>query len=220
MRVIDIISRVRVSAGDISALQFDNAALITWINDGVRECALENFLLQKRATTTLTVGTAEYALPTDIMKLYTIVVDKTRLDIYTLQQYQTQNFDAAESGRPMMAYVWAGKYTLWPTPDQAYSVEVDYIKDPDDIPVVTDTSSDAIIPAIPTTYHGRLVDYCLAQVALQDDNQEMYAVKLEEFKTGVKRLADQTEQEEALYPTISISPRDMGDGSFDWLEYY
>jgi hypothetical protein len=217
MNLTTIIARVRNIVGDLNANQFSDPTLIGWINDGVRECAVENNLLQKRATSNLVSGTNEYALPADILKLYSIRVNGAKIDIYTLQDWQKQNYSETETGLPVMAYLWAGKYTLWPTPDSAYQVEVDYIYDPVDL--ATDGSQNAQAPPVPGSYHSRLVDYAIAQVALQDDNAELYAVKLEEFKTGIKKLEDQNESEEDLYPSISISPRDMGDGAMDWIEW-
>lgn len=216
MKLIDIKTRVRQIVGDVGANQFSDATLVGWINDGIRECAVVNQLLQKRATSTLTVGTTDYTLPTDILKLYTIVVSGSRIDVLSLAQWQKQNYDPSETGLPVMAYVWAGKYTVWPKPDQAYTVEIDYIYDPTDLVDVTDDNN---LPPIPVTYHNRIVDYCIAQVALQDDNEALYSLKMEEFRTGVKSLEAETIQQEDFYPSVSLSPRDMGDGAMDWVEW-
>jgi hypothetical protein len=214
MLISDIMTRVRAAVGDVNANQFDDATLVAWLNDGIRECAQENMLLQKSATSALVVGTTAYTLPADILKLYSIKVDNALLTILTFSDWQKQNFDSTETGLPVIAYVWAGKYTVWPSPDRAYSVEVNYIYDPVDI-----TNVFNVAPALPSVYHSRLVDYCIAQVALQDDNEQLYSLKMQEFSTGIKKLSDQSETEEAAYPSTMVSPRDMGDGVYDGIEW-
>lgn len=216
MLLQDIISRVRVAVGDLYANQFTESTILSWINDGIRECAQENMLLQKTAASTLVAGTVAYTLPTDILKLYALRIDGAKVDIITLQEYEKQNYDPSETGLPVLAYVWAGKYNVWPSPDRDYSVSVDYLYTPVDLVEPDDLGNP---PPIPSTYHSRLVDYCIAQAALQDDNKELYALKMEEFSTGIMKLSDQTQQEEDLYPSTSVSARDLGDGAYDWIEW-
>ena len=213
MKVQDIITRVRNIAGDTNTLQFTDAQVLDWINDGVRECAIQNNLLQKRATSTVTSGTAAYALPVDILKLHSVRYDGAKLSVKTLQEFEdlVSGTDTS-NGTPQYCYVWAGFINLYPAPDNSTSVMVvDYSYDPATL-LIADVATDT--PALPVGYHARLVDYCLAQVAQQDDDLNRYQMKMQEFTTGVQNLKDLPEWENDLYPSISISPRDMGE------EYY
>jgi hypothetical protein len=69
---------------------------------------------------------------------------------------------------------------------------------------------------LPVGYHVRLVDYCLAQVAQQDDDMNRYQLKMEEFRSGVHNLKDQSEWENDYYPMIGISARDSGQEYLEW----
>lgn len=217
MLVADIVRRVRESAGDIAVLQFTNSTLTDWINDAIRECVIENSLLQARATTSTVVSQAEYNLPTDIFKLHSVTVDGYKLEVLTLEQWQERNASGSgtviPTGAAFNCYIYAGVLTLFPTPDTVKTLVINYTKQPAAITrsagppeVWTPTS-----PVIPEEYHNRIVSYCLAQVAMQDDDYDKYQALMMEFKTGVIDLKRAKDQEEDLYPFISVSSRDMGD---------
>lgn len=210
MLVSDIISRVRNIAGDINVLQFTDATVIQWINDGMRQCAIDNGLLQKRGTQNTVVDQTDYNLPADILRLHSVKYDGNKLPIRTLEEYdKIGSFDDTGSGTPVGCYVWAAKLTLFPKPDAIKVLIIDYIYSPVEVTVAGDT------PGIPASYHSRLVDYCLAQVAQQDGDLNLYQLKMQEFSTGVSALKDLPEYEDDLYPSMSISVRDMGH---DWEE--
>ena len=182
MIVSDVITRVRNVSGDLNSLQFTDATVFNWINDGIRECAVQNNLLQKRATSSTIVGTPDYNLPTDILKLHSVKFDEQRLQVLTLQEFEEQYGSSTmvtTNGTPVVCYVWADKLTLYPKPSAVKSLVIDYIYDPALI-----TAGANALP-LPVGYHSRLVDYCLAQVAQQDDDLNRYSVKMQEFKTGV-----------------------------------
>lgn len=202
MLVSAIISRVRSIAGDVEAIQFSDATLYQWINDGMREAASDNNLLQITATIATIPGTVEYSLPTDILKLHSIQYDDTEVPLVTLDEAQNRGYINSDPGFPVAAWVWAGKIRLFPVPNTSKSLKVSYTRSPVEITVGTDT------PELPLMYHMRLVDYCLAQVAQQDDDLNRYQLKMDEFRSGVHNLKDQPEWENDLYPMISVSEGD------------
>lgn len=212
MLVSDIITRVRNIAGDVDVLQFTDADIMRWINDGMRECAMDNDLLQKTATTTVTSGTSEYALPTDILRLHSVKYDNQKLPVLTLEEFDEQfTTDGSDTGVPINCLIWAGFVRLWPTPTNSVDeLKIDYIRTPVDVTLAADT------PDLPVGYHPRLVDYCLAQVAQQDDDLGRYQLKMDEFRSGVQKLKDQGESNADLYPNISVDVRDTGEGYWDY----
>jgi len=217
----EIIRRVRQTAGDVLVLQFTDDMLVDWINDGVREVALENNLLQKTATSSTVIGVSQVTLPTDIMKLYSVQVDNEKIRILSYQEFEELSAGAPsgqpQTGSPSQCYVWAGVLNLAPPPDSVKPLKINYIYDPVDVA----TSNLAASPPIPSSYHLRLVTYCLAQVAMQDDDIEKANMYLAQFRSGVIDLRSQSETEEDLYPFISVSSRDMGEwpGSLEWGTY-
>lgn len=224
MNIEQIVRRVRNSAGDTAALQFTNETLNDWINSGTRECAVENSLYQKSATANLVVGQAEYTLPTDIYKLHSVTVNNAKIEIKTLQEFEQFSDQDPETstntGTPVVGYIWANKLTVYPAPDVVKAFRINYTADPADIDYDggSPTWEDSV-PAIPASYHERLVIYCLAQVAMQDDDIPKYQALMAEFTSGVINTKHQGETQEDLYPFISVSTRDGGLNYTDYDEY-
>lgn len=215
MKVEDVVKRVRSSAGDLTALQFDNSTLLDWINDGVRECVIENNLLQARARSRTSVGRDNYNLPDNIFKIHSVTVDGMKLEVLTLEQWEERN--ASESGQkggnnePFQCYIFAGVLTLWPPPATEKELVINYTKMPPSIKY--NESPEGFVPCdlpIPEAFHNRIVTYCLAQVAFQDDDFVRYQSLMLEFTTGMRDLKN-IDQTEDLYPFISVSSRDMGE---------
>lgn len=217
MKVEDVISRVRNISGDITAMQFTDSDVVNWINDGIRECALQNNLLQKRGTQAAVIAQSDYDLPTDVLKMHSVKVNNQKVRMLTLQEFDTSyagiGADTTSStGLPEVGYIWAGKLTLFPAPDAEYPIIIDYLYAPalhtTEVNSVEGLQSEI---SLPVGYHTRIVDYCLAQVAQQDDDITRYQLKMQEFQTGVSALKDQPEWTYDAYPSIGVSPRDMGD---------
>lgn len=212
MLASEVISRVREITGDVSALQFTDAQAMNWINDGMGECAVINNLLQKSGTQNTVPSQAQYDLPTDVLKLHSVYFDNSKLRMLTLEEFETQyqNVGTNNTQNPStsnVAYVWANKLTLYPAPVGIKSLQINYIRTP--AAAVLNDPLD-----LPISYHRRIVDYCLAQVAQQDDDFNRYSVKMQEFKSGVQDLKDQPETQNDIYPSFAISERDAGDGTY------
>lgn len=217
MKTSDIIKRVRSIASDSDSIQFTDDDIVDWINDGIRECAKDNQLLQKTASSNLVIGTTSYNLPTDILKLHSIKVDGQKIRVLNLAEFEAYGGSSEDSGTPVVAYVWAAKVNFYPKPTQALPYVVEYTYDPalvtNDAHLVTGKD---VAPPLPVGYHIRLLDYCLAQVAQQDDDMPRYQLKMEEFRTGVHSLKDDEQTQEDYYPMMGISARDSGQ---EWLEW-
>lgn len=221
--LLEVITRVRNTSGDTTAVQFTNSQVCDWVNDGIRECATINNLLQKRGTQNTVVNQASYPLPTDILKMHSVKYDNEKLPVLTLEEFDERYAGVGANvtqnpGTPSVSYVWAGVLTLYPTPSAIKVLVIDYLYTP---PLLTSPASDATEIPLPISYHSRIVDYCLAQVAQQDDDMTRYQIKMQEFKTGVQDLKDQPETTYDLYPSFSIDARDMGNGFDDaWGDNY
>lgn len=219
MKNSEVIRRVRQIAGDLAVLQFTDAILADWINDGVRECVIENNLLQKTASSNTVIGTSTYTLPVDILKLYSVQVNNEKLRVLNYSEFEQMGAGAPAgnqtNGAPNIAYVWAGVLNLFPPPDTVVSLKINYISEPVDWDGTNPTNT---TPPIPSSYHLRVVTYCLAQVALQDEDVNKYNQFMTMFQSGVINLSNQINQEEDIYPSMAVSARDMGEwpGTLEW----
>lgn len=218
MLVSDVVNRVRTLAGDTSALQFKDNDIVSWVNDGVRECAVTNNLLQKSGLQNTVIGQVGYVIPEDMLKLHSVKCNGVKLREITQSQfddsYATSMSTPTSPGRVEVCYVWAGKLNLYPAPDSVVSLRIDYLYEP--VAITSDGAGLGTTVPLPVGYHSRIVDYCLAQVFLQDGDSNGYSVKMQEFRTGVSELKDQPESTYDEYPSMSTSSRDMGAGYLDY----
>lgn len=206
MLVGDVVRRVRESAGDTAVLQFGNSTIIDWINDAQRRCVEENSLLQVRATAVMVVDQSSYTLPEDMFKVHSVLVDTTSLELLSLAEFQARNYDLTLKDTPTVGCIYAGKLDLYPKPNKAGSIYVNYTKTPKEIRYINDGTNEGFSPNnfdIPVAFHSRIVTYCLAQVALQDDDYQKYQALMQEFLTGVVDLSHLKDQTEAAYPSIT-----------------
>lgn len=105
------------------------------------------------ATTTSVIGQSEYTFPTDAIEIKQITYDNQKLEAMSQRQYFALNLSGTTSpiGRPTHYIVWGSTYTLFPTPDTAYTIKLWTISNPG---TITSTST---IP-VPSEFHGRLVN--------------------------------------------------------------
>ncbi len=215
MKVGQILTQIRNLVGDPNKVMFSDDTLGAWIDNGIRECIVQNNLCQKSATSNLVAGTTDYSLPTDIFKLHSIMVDGDKIPVYTLEEWQQRNqgpVGSDYSGRVVECYVWASKLVLSPAPDNTYQLRVNYIYEP---PAIVPANINDELP-VPAAYHERLVVYVLAQTALQDEDLYKYNNLMQQFRSGVIDLKTQQTTEEDLYPFGSVSARDMGEEFYPW----
>ena len=211
MKVQEVINRVRTTSGDQTALQYSNEQLIDWINDGIRECAVDNNLLQKSGVQQTILNQDVYTIPADVLKIHSIRWDGSKLTALNMEEFDEQygNPGTQDVGVPIVWYIWGTELRIYPKPQAAKELRIDYLYTP--LPHVIGVLDVEL--SLPVGYHSRIVDYCLAQVAQQDDNMTIYNMKMTEFRTGVQQLKDQPESTYDVYSSISVDSRDMGDGS-------
>lgn len=130
MKTSEIVTRVRGAAGDFNVQQFTDKTLIDWINDGTRECALQNLLLQKTASSNTVAGTNSIVPPGDILKLHSLTVNNKLLKNKSLEEFNLAYPDPSQTGCPEVFYTWASKIVLYPTPDAAYALAINYVREP------------------------------------------------------------------------------------------
>lgn len=213
MNVSEIATRVKRQFGDESGAQIQDADIIRWVNDGQREIAWNNDILQKRATAATVANQADYSLPTDILRLRSVKYQGMPLKGVHLQEadellgnYETPS--QVPTGVPTTFWVFAQTLHLYPTPSVGGATDLIlyYTRNPSDVTVTGDS------PDIPTQYHNRIVEYCIAQAYELDDNLNAAQVKLNQFQGGLERSkgeADFVPQD--VYPSITSVDGDYGD---------
>lgn len=204
MKLNDIIKRVQRQFGDDVEAQITEEDIVRWVNDACLEIASNNVTNQGYflGTTPVTSGVREYELPADMLTLRSIRLDNRKLIASSYEQVSEldDSMDTAV-GRPTHYWVYDGKVNLYPTPNEDYnSLTIMYVKTPD----ILSASMKNVEPDIPTQYHPRIVEYCIAQAAELDDNLAHYQQKMGQFQSNLMALKQNDQPDgEGYYGSIT-----------------
>lgn len=139
-----------------------------WINLGQSDFILRELWPFREATGTLTTitGTQEYDLSTNFSALdegniISVAIQgssASKLIYWPYNQLRQDfpDFDAEAQGTPTRYYIKAGQIGLWPAPNSAYTISIDYYKIP------TELSADSDETIIPVNYRESLMHYALS----------------------------------------------------------
>lgn len=98
----DVLARARVYLRDQSTSpnrqQFPDATLLQFLSDGQREANAQNWLIQSSYTFTLTLGTTEYATPSDFMATLRVWYQPPGSAYLKIDQTSMDQLDAQSSG--------------------------------------------------------------------------------------------------------------------------
>lgn len=217
MNVQDIVTRVRRTFGDEAAVQVQDADIIRWINDGQSEIIKRNDgALQQTAFINLVVNQQEYTLPTDLLLLRSLRYKFTSMTSYSALKYRSiQQFDesidgwdgsAFDTGSPEFFTQYNGKVILFPIPSEnaTNGLKLLYNQKPTDVTSLADT------PSLPLVYHNTLVQYCMYQASLLDEDHEVAVMHQTNFQDSVRDLINrETSDPTATYQTITVLDYDL-----------
>lgn len=213
MLVSEIATRVKRQFGDEAGAQITDADIIRWCNDAQTDIAINNDLLQVSAYTATTAGTQKYTVPSNLLILRSVKWQGVKLQMVSMEEADALTLSTSTTspaGVPNTYWQFARQIYLWPIPaaNGTSDLVLYYTRQPVAITAVGDT------PELPLQYHNRLVEYCIAQAAELDDNLQQYAMKMQQFKSGIDNLKDNaTWEQHDVYPSITASLRDYGGDS-------
>lgn len=214
MLVSEIATRVKRQFGDEAGAQIKDEDFIRWVNDAMREIAVNNDLLQVVASTPTVANQDQYDLPTNILTLRSVRYSGSKLKFLSPEESADLiGSDSTTQGTPTHYSIFARKIDLYPAPDKSGTSDLQlyYTRQPNPVTAVADE------PELPLQYHNRIAEYCLAQAYELDDNQESYKVKMQQFQDGMDKLKGSEDwQVQDVYPSISASPADYGAGDGDF----
>jgi hypothetical protein len=214
MKLSEIITRVQRQFGDDVQAQITKEDIVRWVNDACLEIVTNNRTNEGmyRGITPVVAGQDAYALPSDLLLLRAVRVNGMAMQPTTYEQLIALGLVSEDSftpvtGMPTMYWIHDEKVNLVPVPDSALgTVDIMYVKTPD----ILTTAMLEREPDVPTQYHLRIVEYCIAQAAELDDNDGKYELKMRQFKSNLDSLRSNGEQPETdgVYSSITY----VGDG--------
>lgn len=208
MIVSDVVKRVQRQFGDEASVQIEDADIIRFINDVVKEIAVQNDLMQATGTMNSVAGQNSYALPTDFLSLKSIYYNNMKVKPLKRTEYDEyiieSDPDETQQGTPFIYTRWGTNFILYPKPDSVKVIKLFYQQRPVDVASLTD-----VIP-LPTEYHLRVVEYCLQQAYQTDEDWDAATQMSAQFSDGMTRLKEQeTFSDKEFYPVISVLQDDM-----------
>lgn len=213
MTVQQIINRIRRTFGDDSAVQINDSDIIGWINEAMKEIVVQLNLLQVIGTAATVANQSNYTLPADNLRLHSVKWQGNSLRYLSLEQAEESlpNKDDAANfpvGIPTHYWVWGNTITIYPAPASsgATDLKIYYNRMPVDVAAVGD------IPELPTIYHIRIIEYCLAQAHDLDDNIFGAELKMGTFSQNLQSMRDIGDWAgQDFYPFITSTPGDTQD---------
>lgn len=209
---------IKRTFGDESGVQVTDADIVRWANNAQLQVVLENeSLMQTSALADVVTGTAEYALPTNLLILQGLAykgpsdtsfnrlrgMDRVKFDEY-IEGWDGSTY---QQGLPLVYFVWAGKVTLYPTPDHTKvgAIKVYYNRRP------VDLVNDADVSELPELYHNAITNICLTNAYEMDEDWDSVSNKGQQVNADIKLLRGREDwKAEEIYPTISVRAEDMG----------
>jgi hypothetical protein len=138
---------------------------------------------QNEATTTqaTTGGTAEYALPSDFIRLDMVQFADTLGELFPYSKEMAMRNGTTSQGRPSNYYLFNQKLGFYPTPDTAYTANILYRKK---LPTMT-VSVDS---AFPIDFDPAMVRYAAYVIWSTTKNQAKTAQALQDYQLFLNQL--------------------------------
>lgn len=208
--VQDVLTEVKRTFGDESAVQITDDDILRWINAAQREILINNRILKATGTTDVTGGVSEYDFSTlKVVSIQSIQFKGRKLEYKSFQE--AEEYVTSEDplntleGDPILWYEWGGMIHLYPVPadDEVGALKVYYIKEPDKITSVSATL------AVPDSYYENIIQFVMAKAYELDEDNENSNYKLGQFNERLGTLSEQDSMpNQSTYPRITILDED------------
>lgn len=217
MIVSDIKTRAKRLFGDEASVQLTDADIVRAINDAQLDIIKKNEnLLEKTATADSQSGIQEYSLPTDLLIFKFMLYKGSGATSYTkLKGMSVAEFnmyvdgwdsDTSNLGVPAVFTLHAGKFLVYPIPQDSITAAFKIYYNRKPVDVVNDSDT----PDLPPLYHPILVDLVLKFAYEMDEDWEAAGNKSQETNKDIDYLRGREDwKQEELYPFILTRPEDQ-----------
>ena len=207
----EVAEAVKRQFGDESGVEITDADIARWVDDAQREIMLNNPDINA-AMTQINVIEGQTAYPIgqhipDIFSIQAVHYDGQFIEHYTFVEAQKYIISKrAESGPPLLWFERSGVINLYPKPMESLDLglTVFYNK----VPQRVGGSLNSQL-SVPDSYFKSVVDFCLTQAYMLDENPQLAAVTDGSFSQGMMLRANKSDQNSNTYPTITFMPEDM-----------
>lgn len=214
LNVGDVANRVKRTFGDEGGIQITDSDIIQWVNDGQLQISVDNEdLLETVGSASIVANQADYAVPTNLNVLRSLMYDNRRLRALSFAEFneyldgfkKPTNENPFGAGTPEVFMVYGGTITLFPAPANALTdgLRLYYSRHPDSVGTLADSLT------VPERYHTAVMEYCLKRAYELDENAEMTVLKKGEYDAAIQKLKGQEKStSNEYYPRITTLPED------------
>lgn len=173
------LEQFRRQVGMKIGMDYDNAGnertlIDEWLNEGVREVLLRSHCYVATATMDTTADEWQYDLSSTIMVIKELYRDGDNQQMIRVTPQDILDYrrlsQSADSAVVRWAVQGANMLMLWPTPTEAYTLNMVFVPRPTEMSFDTHNPSDATYGGIPTEFHSAIRLWALAEAADYDDD--------------------------------------------------
>ena len=209
-QVQDVVTDLRRTFGDESAIQVTDSDIVRWVSEAQREILISNKILKSVASTDVVASQSEYSLDgLDIVTIQSIHFKGHKLQWRSFQEAEeyimSNDPQKTLTQNPEMWYEWGGIVNLYPVPqyDEIAALKIYYIKEPPDVVI------DGPL-LVPDRYYHSILQFCLAQAYELDEDPENSSFKLDQFAERLNILSnEQNTPEVDTYSRITVLEFDL-----------
>lgn len=194
---------VKRTFGDEAGVQLEDADILQWANDAQQAINSKNKIFKAKSTTLSVPGQADYDFPVELIQQVESLTYNGRpitpVEMAEAQaRIQAGDPHGTAYGVPVCWYEWAGKFTLYPAPDEAKEIALYFTRYPTPL-----TGSDEQVLDVPDKYYQAVVDYILWKCYEMDEDWNGAQLKEGHFRGALEEQAEE-EREVAhmTYPVI------------------
>lgn len=203
----EFIRKSRVRLDELTARAFEDRMLREWINEGARDIARKTEALEDRDTIVIVVGTNEYPLDSDIIRVHRVEITPTGEDTTALEYVDIKDMDSfgwrqrtLQQDRPYVYSIWGSGRTLklitYPVPGTAGNLTVWSYIIPAALSETTLDDADTDVE-IPQAWDDILLDYIEYRALRKDrdprwqESKALYDAACAEMYDNTRRWVDQ-----------------------------
>lgn len=193
----DVVSYIQRQFGDESGVQITNADITRWVNSAQLAIVDKNPIIQATGMSTSVAGTATYAFPPDILQVESVFYNGTILQVRNFEQMTAElGPDSTTQGDPVYWYQWANRLYLWPIPNAAKTIQINYSKTPTNVTGLAD------FLGLPDRYYDRICDYVSSKAYELDEDWSANQLTLKRFED---KLLEETNSDKVNYGAFPVA---------------
>jgi len=209
-----LIHYIKRQFGDEANIQINDADIIGWLNMGAIEICAKNSVIQAEATISGSVGQLSYDLDfiPDVIRIEDVYYGDQKLDPVDKSTFrETIQTSVGESGTPIYWYAWANSIKLWPVPNKAAILTVDFIKKPREV-----SNGGDKLP-LPDLYYEQLCLFVMSKAFELDEDVEKSTAQRSLFEN---KLMEKNDLEKTMSGAFPVVQADAGSAYSAWAGWF